>query len=169
MTRFRRTKDQRRKPWTFRRIARRSLLYAVLIILVVIFVLPLGWGVLASLRDKNQGVLGPAIPHPIHWDNYRFAWSGIFPFAHYLKNTVILSLIYTVPVVLTSALAGYGFARHRARGRNVLFMFVLATTLVPFVITFIPQFVIFAHVHLAGRAAMRCGQQREGGRRWTRL
>jgi multiple sugar transport system permease protein len=148
MISVRRSTDVRRRAWTPRRIAGRGLLYGVLLALVVIFVLPLGWGILASLREKNQGVVGPLIPDPIHWDNYRFAWSGIFPFAHYLKNTIFLSIVYTVPVVLTSALAGYGFARHRAKGRNVLFMFVLATTLVPFVITFIPQFVIFAHVHL---------------------
>ena len=62
MISFRRKEDQRRRAWTFRRIAGRGLLYGVLLALVVIFVLPLGWGILASLRDKNQGVLGPVIP-----------------------------------------------------------------------------------------------------------
>jgi multiple sugar transport system permease protein len=147
MTRFRR-REGRRKAWTTSRVVRRVTLYALLLSLVALFVLPLAWGVLGSLRDRNEGVLGPVIPHPLHWENYRFAWSGIFPFAHYLKNSIFLSIVYTVPVVLTSAMAGFGFARFRARGRNVLFMFVLATTLVPFVITFIPQFVIFAHIHL---------------------
>jgi ABC-type glycerol-3-phosphate transport system permease component len=69
MISVRRKRDQRRRPWTFRRIAGRGLLYGVLLALVVIFVLPLGWGILASLRDKNQGVLGPAIPNPVHWEN----------------------------------------------------------------------------------------------------
>jgi multiple sugar transport system permease protein len=145
---LRRGREGRHTPWTLRRVAGRVGIYALLLLLVVVFVAPIAWGVLGSLREPNGGLLGSAIPHPLHWDNYRQAWSGILPFAHYLKNTVVLSIIYTVPVVLTSAMAGYGFARHRARGRNVLFMCVLATTLVPFVITFIPQFVIFAHVHM---------------------
>ncbi len=148
MKRFRHREGQRRKPWTLARVARRVALYGVLFLLVAVFVLPLVWGVLGSLRDRNLGVVGPLIPHPLHWENYSFAWSGVFPFAHYLKNTIFVSVVYTIPVVLTSALAGFGFARHRAKGRNVLFMFVLATTLVPFVITFIPQFVIFAHTGL---------------------
>jgi multiple sugar transport system permease protein len=146
MNRLRRQHDQRRKPWTPVRVTRRVTLYAALLVLVALFMLPIAWGVLASLRGRDLGVVGSFIPHPLHWENYRGAWSGIFPFAHYLKNTIFLSVVYTVPVVLTSAMAGYGFARHRAKGRNVLFMFVLATTLVPFVITFIPQFVVFAHI-----------------------
>jgi multiple sugar transport system permease protein len=137
---------RRRKAWTPGRIGRRLALYGLLLALVVIFVMPLVWGFLGSLRPKDLGVVGPVIPKPLHWENYRSAWSGIFPFVHYLRNSIFLSLIYTVPVVLTSAMAGYGFARHRAKGRNLLFMLVLGTTLVPFVITFIPQFVIFAHV-----------------------
>lgn len=143
-----RRREGRRRPWTLRRVAGRVAIYSLLLFLIAVFVAPIVWGLLESLRDPNAGVLGPLIPHPLHWSNYHIAWSGQFPFVHYLKNTIVLSIIYTVPVVFTSALAGYGFARHRARGRNVLFMCVLATTLVPFVITFIPQFVIFAHVHL---------------------
>jgi multiple sugar transport system permease protein len=148
MTRFRRRREARRKPWTLRRVLGRIGIYGLLLVLLLVFVMPIVWGVLASLREPSGGLLGSVIPHPLHWDNYHQAWSGLLPFAHYLKNTIVLSLIYTVPVVLTSAMAGYGFARHRARGRNVLFMCVLATTLVPFVITFIPQFVVFAHVHM---------------------
>jgi len=148
MTRWRRRREQRRKAWTPARVVRRVALYGLLLVLAAVFVLPLVWGVLGSLREKDAGVIGAVIPHPLHWENYRFAWSGIFVFSHYLKNTIFLSIVYTVPVVLTSALAGFGFARHRARGRNVLFMLVLATTLVPFVITFIPQFVVFAQLHL---------------------
>lgn len=138
----------RRKTWTVRRVAGRAGTYGLLLLLAIIFVGPLAWGVLASLRAPSAGVLGSLIPRPAHWGNYLLAWSGLLPFAFYLKNTIVLSVIYTVPVVFTSALAGYGFARHRARGRNVLFMCVLGTTLVPFVVTFIPQFVIFAHVHM---------------------
>jgi multiple sugar transport system permease protein len=137
---------RRRKRWTPKRIAARTLLYALVIALAAIFVAPIVWGFFNSLRDLHLGVSGPVIPNPAHWSNYHYAWSGIFPFSHYLWNTVVLTLIATVPAVITSALAGYAFARLRAPGRNTFFIFVLATTFIPFSIIFIPFFYVVAHL-----------------------
>jgi multiple sugar transport system permease protein len=137
---------RRRKRWTAKRLAARTLLYALVIALAAIFVAPLVWGVFNSLREQHQGVSGPVIPSPAHEDNYHLAWSGLFPFKHYLWNTVVLTLIATVPAVITSALAGYAFARLRAWGRNTFFVFVLGTTFIPFSIIFIPFFYVIAHL-----------------------
>jgi multiple sugar transport system permease protein len=137
---------RRRKRWTPKRIAARTLLYTLVIALAAIFVAPIVWGFFNSLRDLHLGVSGPVIPNPAHWSNYHYAWSGIFPFSHYLWNTVVLTLIATVPAVITSALAGYAFARLRAPGRNTFFIFVLATTFIPFSIIFIPFFYVVAHL-----------------------
>jgi multiple sugar transport system permease protein len=131
---------RRRKRWTPKRIAGRVLLDAVVVLLAAIFIAPIAWGFLNSLRGLHEGVTGPVIPNPAHWSNYHYAWSGIFAFSHYLWNTVVLTLLATVPAVITSALAGYAFARMRAWGRNTALMFVLATTFVPFSIVFIPFF-----------------------------
>jgi ABC-type glycerol-3-phosphate transport system permease component len=106
----------------------------------VIFIAPIVWGFLSSLREAHQGLTGAAIPSPAHWDNYRSAWSGFFPFSHYLWNTVVLTVLATVPAVFTSALAGFAFARMRARGRNSLFILMLGTTFIPFSMIFIPFF-----------------------------
>jgi multiple sugar transport system permease protein len=125
-----------------RRIAWQTVLHAVVLVLAAIFVAPILWGFFNSLRAPLQGVSGPVIPHPAHWDNYSYAWSAQIPFSfpHYLWNTAVLTIIATVPAVMTSALAGYAFARMRARGRNVLFMVMLGTTFIPFSIIFIPFF-----------------------------
>jgi multiple sugar transport system permease protein len=130
---------RRRRPV---RIATRTLLYLTVIGLAAVFVVPLVWGFLNSLREVHQGVTGPAIPKPAHWDNYRYAWSAQIPytFSHYLWNTAVLTALATVPAVFTSALAGYAFARLRARGRNVLFIAMLGTTFIPFSMIFIPFF-----------------------------
>ena len=137
---------RRRRRWAPKRLVVRTLLYALVIVLAGVFVAPLVWGFFNSLREQHQGVSGPAIPSPIHEHNYNYAWSGLFPFSHYLWNTVVLTLIATVPAVITSALAGYAFARLRAWGRNTLFIFVLGTTFVPFSIIFIPFFYLVAHL-----------------------
>ncbi len=133
-------RGRRRKRWTSRRLATRTLLYVDVLVLAAIFVAPIVWGFLGSLRELHQGVTGPVIPRPAYWDNYRFAWSELFPFSHYLWNTAVLTFIATVPAVVTSALAGYAFARMRARGRNTVFILVLGTTLIPFAIIFVPSF-----------------------------
>ncbi len=130
----------RRKRWRPTRLAGRTVLHVLVLALAAIFVAPIVWGFFSSLREAHQGVSGPVIPKPAHWENYRYAWSGYFPFSHYLWNTVVLTFIATVPAVLASALAGYAFARIRARGRNAFFILMLGTTFIPFAIIFIPFF-----------------------------
>jgi multiple sugar transport system permease protein len=133
---------RRRKRWAPKRLATRTLLYALVIVLAAVFVAPLVWGFFNSLREQHQGVSGPSIPSPAHDENYGSAWSDFFPFGHYLWNTVVLTFLATVPAVLTSALAGYAFARLRAWGRNTFLIFLLGTTFVPFSIVFIPFFYV---------------------------
>ena len=139
---------RRRKRLRPARLATRAVLYAFVVAFAAIFVAPIVWGFFNSLRDLHLGVSGPVVPNPAHWSNYHYAWSGIFPFSHYLWNTVVLTFIATVPAVITSALAGYAFARMRARGRNALFIFVLATTFIPFSIIFIPFFWVVVQLHM---------------------
>ena len=131
---------RRRRRWRTARIAGEVVLYAFVLVLAAIFVAPLVWGFFNSLRGPHEGVTGPVIPEPAHWDNYRYAWSGQIQFSHYLWNTAVLTVLATVPAVLTSALAGYAFARMRAWGRNTFFIFMLATTFIPFSMIFIPFF-----------------------------
>jgi multiple sugar transport system permease protein len=135
-----RVQPRRRKRWKPTRLAGRMLLHAIVLVLAVVFVAPILWGVFGSLREMHAGVSGPVIPNPAHWDNYEYAWSGDFAFSHYLWNTVVLTFLGTAPAVLTSALAGYAFARMRARGQNAFFIFVLGTTFIPFAVSFIPFF-----------------------------
>jgi multiple sugar transport system permease protein len=126
------------------------LLDALVLVLAAIFIGPIVWGFLGSLRGLAEGVSGPVIPTPAHWENYRYAWSGDFPFPHYLWNTVVLTLIATVPAVMTSALAGYAFARMRVRGRNGSFILVLATTFIPVSMIFIPFFWVVVKLGMYG-------------------
>jgi ABC-type glycerol-3-phosphate transport system permease component len=145
-----RGRPRRRKRWKPTRLAGRTLLHAVVIVLAAVFVLPIIWGFFGSLRELHAGVSGPVIPNPLHWGNYHYAWSGDFAFSHYLWNTVVLTLLGTAPAVLTSALAGYAFARMRAPGRNAVFIFVLGTTFIPFAVSFIPFFWVVVELGMYG-------------------
>jgi multiple sugar transport system permease protein len=142
----RRRRRRRRSPgWWLGRV----LVYATVVVLAVAFVGPVAGGFLASLRPISAGVSGPIIEHPLRWHNYALAWH--YPtvyFPHYLKNTVFLTALATIPIVLTSALAGFGFARHRAPGRNQFFLVMIATTFIPFAVTFLMTYFLFLQIHL---------------------
>jgi multiple sugar transport system permease protein len=141
----RRRRKRRSPSWVLGRI----LLYATVLVLAAVFVAPVVWGFLVSLRKPLAGVGGPILAHPLHWENYARAWH--YPTAylpHYLENTVFLTSLATIPTVLASALAGFGFARHRARGRNALFLVMIGTTFVPFAVTFLMSYFLFLQIHI---------------------
>lgn len=65
-----------------------------------------------------------------------------------LVNSLVITVSFTVLSTMSAALAGYAFARNRVWWKNVLFLFVLSTLMVPWVVTMIPQYVIFYRLHL---------------------
>ena len=149
LLRRQRPHKRRRRRRTASSLLGQVLLYTTLLVLVVVFVVPTLWGFLVSLRPIAAGVSGPIITHPLHWHNYALAWHyPLVYFPHYLKNTVFLTALATIPIVLTSALAGFGFARHRAKGRNALFLLMIATTFIPFAVIFLMTYFLFLQIHL---------------------
>ena len=65
-----------------------------------------------------------------------------------LINSLTIALSFTALSTASAALAGFAFARHRVWWKNVVFLFVLSTLMVPWIVTMIPQFVIFYRLHL---------------------
>jgi multiple sugar transport system permease protein len=77
--------------------------------------------------------------------NFTTAWSQLdFPRA--LFNTAAIAILSTLGAVVSSALVAYGFARFRFPGRNILFVILLATIILPFQVTLIPTYVIFTRL-----------------------
>jgi multiple sugar transport system permease protein len=71
-----------------------------------------------------------------------------FPFGIALFNSLVITISFTALSTVSAALAGYAFARSRVRWKNVLFLFVLSTLMVPWIVTMIPQYVLFYRLHL---------------------
>ena len=93
----------------------------------------------ASAAEKHQVVT-------IHWENYLTVWTyGSTPFALYMRNTILYALIAVIGEVLSCSLVAFGFARLRAPGKNVLFVLVLATMMLPWAVLMIPQYVMFTN------------------------
>jgi len=120
--------------------------YGPVLIAATVFALPLFWVLVTSLKKQSEygSALFPAEPQ---WLNYELA-VALADFAHFAANSLFLSGAYAFLAVLVSALVGYGFARHEGPGRNKLFVLVLATWMVPNLVLFVPQFVMFARLGL---------------------
>ncbi|UJP09593.1 carbohydrate ABC transporter permease [Microbacterium sp. KUDC0406] len=92
---------------------------------------------LMTQRDFNAGAVLPS--WPLEFGNYAAAF-GKFPLLHYLLNTLIMSGIVTVALLITSSLAAFAFTFIPFRGRSVLFGIVLATLMIPWEATIIVNF-----------------------------
>jgi len=129
------------------RMARSAGLYALLVGLSLLFLIPVVWMISASLQDQ-QGVFATPyqwIPENPRWDNYA-AVTTIFPFWRYLANTLLITASVTLATLLSCSLVAYGFSRLRFPGRNLLFALCLATMMLPGQVTMIPLYVMFAQL-----------------------
>jgi multiple sugar transport system permease protein len=130
-----------KRPVKAGKVAFQAAQYLLLVLLALIMLFPFFWMVASSVKQPNE--LG-AIP-PIWWSQhptvapYKTVFE-VIPFARSLLNSVIVTVVTTVGILITSILAGYVFAKHDFRGKNVLFIIVLATMMVPQFVMLIPLY-----------------------------
>ena len=118
------------------------LLYVVLFALSGLFMLPFLWLVLTSLKTP-ENVFDPNwIPSPWYPQNYANVFENA-PVLRWILNSFLVSVLGVVSVMFSSSLVAYGFARLRFRGNKQLFALVMATYLLPAMITLIPTFLIW--------------------------
>lgn len=105
---------------------------------------PFLWMLITSFKNPGEIFVYPPqwIPSQIRWQNYTEALTSL-PFERWYANTVYITVVTTVGEVLSASIAGYAFARLRAPGRDLLFMLVISTMLLPRQVTLIPVFLIF--------------------------
>jgi multiple sugar transport system permease protein len=141
---------------------RKKIINLVITFLVALFALtmivPFLWMLSASMKRGVDVMKLPIewIPKYFYPDNYKQVWNigGIarrdYHFALAYFNSLKIALINLAGSVLTSAAAGYAFAKIKFRGRNAVFLLYLATMMIPGQVTLIPKFTIFATLGLVG-------------------
>jgi multiple sugar transport system permease protein len=131
---------------TAAKILRTVLPHALLIFLAVAFLVPFYWMIISSLKTKEIVFSNPIewLPRRWMWENYPNAinYPG-FPFLRFLWNSTFYSVAVTIGTVISCSMVGYAFARLRFPGRNLLFYVTIATLMIPWVVTFIPTFILF--------------------------
>ena len=129
-----------------RQIVRAVFVYGVLLAVSLIFLLPLFWMIISSLKTRTEVLQYPPtiIPREIYLGNFGEAWN--FPgmeFWRWTFNTVMISATVLVGVLLTSSLCAYGFARIRFPGRDFWFIATIASIMLPPQVTLIPLYILF--------------------------
>jgi multiple sugar transport system permease protein len=116
-------------------------LYALLIIVVIVIAFPFVYMLSMALMTDQESIVVPArlLPAVPQWGNFPIVWERIHGFRTY-ANTLIIAGGVTFTVLLTSSLAGYGFAKYNFKGRNIMFAGLLGTMTIPLFINIIPWF-----------------------------
>ena len=131
------------KSWPF------SPRHIVLMPLAAVMLLPLLWMLVTSIETLAESRHFPPtiVPSGIHWENYPNALDSA-PFGRFFANSLVVTLASVAGNLVFCSLAGYAFARLRFFGRDVIFIVLLATLMVPFQVTMIPTFLIVQHLGL---------------------
>jgi multiple sugar transport system permease protein len=129
------------RPVAVSPIATSALKYLVLAVGAVVMLLPFAWMIMSSFMTAQEIVARPLtwFPSALRLDAYRGLRDAI-PLGRMYLNSLIVATLTTLGILLTSSLAGYGFAKFRFPGRDVLFLIVLATMMIPFFVVLIPIF-----------------------------
>ncbi len=108
-------------------------------------IFPFVWMVLTSLKSYIGAASGESfLPKEWLFSNYAVAWNQVSIFPRYFLNSLFIGTATVLGVLVTSALAAYAFARLDFPGRNLLFVILLATMMVPFEVTLVPNFIVIS-------------------------
>jgi multiple sugar transport system permease protein len=134
-----------------RDVARKLLLYTIMIAVAAIFFLPFLWTVITSFKTLQDSTNFNLIPHPWTTSAWHDLWTNpSYHFPTWIKNSLFLAAVVVTCNLFLSALGGYAFARLRFPGRELLFLLVLGTLMVPDQLRLLPIFVMMVHWGLYG-------------------
>jgi multiple sugar transport system permease protein len=131
-----------------RKLTVETLQYVMMWSVAGLLLIPFAWMVSSSLKTAQDVFAVPSrwIPQPIHWENYSKAFEAM-PTLLYTRNTVIITLLSTIGYLTSGSLVAYAFARLKWPGRDVWFVILLSTMMLPPQVTIVPLFVIFRNLH----------------------
>lgn len=132
-------------------VLKRIAFYTALSVAGFVMLLPFLWSLSTSLKPDDEIVSVPVwwLPSRITFEHYRYAFTEV-PFGQYFANSMVFAVGGVVTNLFLGALAGYAFARLRFRGSTALFRVLLASMMVPPIVTLVPSFLIVRGIPLAG-------------------
>jgi raffinose/stachyose/melibiose transport system permease protein len=120
----------------------------ICLMVAAVCLFPLVWMVASSLKTQSTifSDMSLWVRHP-HWGNYYEAWTRGH-FGQYFFNSIFYTLVVVTGVILISSLAAYAFSRLQFPGRNVMFIILISTMMIPIPGSFIALYVVLVKLHL---------------------
>jgi multiple sugar transport system permease protein len=127
----------------WRRLRSAMIVYPLLLVVIFIALLPFYWMIASSFKTPANIFAYPLqwIPNPVNWQSYPTAWESQ-DFTRYFLNSTFVAVAITAGNLLFASLAGYSLAKFRYKGRNLLFLLILSTMMLPLEVTMVPLFLL---------------------------
>ena len=134
----------------FRQRILRVLIYVLCIVLAVLFLAPIVLALLSSLKTPSEAAAVPPtyLPGKLSLENYRLLNQYGAGLWRYVYNSTVVAIFTVLGTLVLSLLGGFGFARFSFPGKNILFIVVLSTLMIPFQSILTPLFVILGVLKL---------------------
>lgn len=122
----------------------RAISFIILAIGSVLFMVPLVWQILTSLKTSAETMQYPPVwlPAEPQWQNYTLLFER-YAIGTAALNSIMVSTFVIIGTIISSSMAAYGFARLRMPGKQTIFVLLLSTLMLPGIVLIIPQFVLF--------------------------
>jgi multiple sugar transport system permease protein len=137
------------KPVRRQRLLMAVARHAVLIAVAVVFIAPFVFIIFTALMNSRQAVTPSFIPRPFVWRNFIDVFHRI-PLLLYTWNTTQIAVGSTVGVLVSCIPVAYALSRMRWRGRQVAFVLILSTLMLPFQVTVVPLYIIWVNLGQIG-------------------
>ena len=124
-------------------------LYGLLVAIALLYFVPFAWSVSTSFKTLPDTANFNFIPDPFTTSAWKSVWTD-YDFKRYALNSLFLAVVVTSLNLFLCSLGGYAFARLRFPGREILFLLVLGTLMIPDQLRLIPVFVMLTNWHLIG-------------------
>lgn len=127
------------------------ILYTILSLVAVLMVLPTLVMLCSSLKsyDDYYSLQFHLLPRDgVHFDNYARVFTSSENFLLWISNTLFLIVTNTVLCTVSTSMVAYGFAKFRCKASNALFMVLLATMMIPWAVTMVPSYLLWARLGL---------------------
>lgn len=140
--------------WQSRRIQRlitNVISHTFLITGALIMIVPFIWMLSTSFKSPGKTFVYPPewIPQPFVWQNYVEMWNAL-PFNQFFLNSIKISTLATIGQLVTCSMGGFAFSALRFKGRDFLFLVLIATLMIPYQVTLIPTFILFSKIGWVG-------------------
>jgi len=123
--------------------------HSIAIVISAVFVLPFFFILVTALMTQQQALTTHLWPTPFQWGNFAKVFSEI-PLIRYTYSTLVYAVLATIGVVASSIPVAYALSRMSWRGRNVAFLLVISTLMLPVQVTIVPLYVVFVRLHWIG-------------------